>query len=853
VTIKPKEGHAYHICLAYILGTTSADDFCDYINTLDDRINELGVDNVILLGDFNIPSFTKSEQSPGDKTKSDALKEFSLISGLTQFNTHQNLTTGNILDLVFSNKFLDVKLCADPVTKVDPHHPPLTIKFHLNIFKSPKVKIEFRNYKQANWKHFNSSLLEVDWIRIIDPACDVNGYVKTFYEIINKKLDEFCPIITKFRNENEPRWISRNSKRLKRKQREAHNKWKKTRGKDDLDKYKDISHQLKDSVNADHVAHHVSVEKDLRSNPKKFWTYVKEKKSNGIGIADFLQLDDEIAEDKENAAKLFSKHFSSTLNSNAHDTQDIETASNSIGSWKSHIIDLHEVCEKLSKINVKLSAGPDKLPSSLFKNCATSLTFPLCHIYNKSLRTSKFPDAWKNVFVSPIHKKGSMNEIRNYRPVSKASIVAKIFDALIAEELSTRFRHALPEEQHGFIKKRSTITNLITHTEALQKSVGSKRQRDVIYFDFSSAFDKVPHSRLIAKLKSLGISGQMLEWLHSFLKNRTQQVKIDDVLSEKVPVTSSVIQGSHIGPILFCLYISDISNVLDVEFSLYADDIKISHEIESTEDCEKLQVNINYLIQYAKLNGLTLNTSKCSAVSFSLKKSTAINFVYKINQEDIVREEEFKDLGVIFDKRMNFGRHIDTICSKARQMYGFIMRNSKDFKSPSTAVVLFKSLSRSILEYGTVIWSPYHASRINQIEAVQHIFIRSIARRYFNHTSYDIDYKFYEDKLKLQPLRLRRIINDVAFILKSFNGSVESQTFLHHFNFHIRLPRETRQKIIFEPNYATNETASKSVFNRLMTTFNKYIDDYDALTEGKKISAGLVSSITEIFNHEESP
>lgn len=442
-----------------------------------------------------------------------------------------------------------------------------------------------------------------------------------------------------------------------------------------------------------------------------------------------------------------------------------------------------------------------------------------------------------------------MNEIKNYRPVSKASIIAKIFDSLISDQITARFGHLIPMEQHGFVKKRSTVTNLIGHTEGLQKSVGSKGQKDAIYFDFSSAFDKVPHNRLLAKLYSLGISGRMLDWLHSFLTGRTQQIKLNDVLSPKAPVTSSVIQGSHIGPVLFSLYISDLPDILDVDYLLYADDIKIFLEINSIEDCARLQANIDRLVQYAALNGLSLNISKCNVVSFTLKTSSAINFDYTINGLKIARDSEFRDLGVIFDKKMNFNRHIDTICAKARQMYGFIMRNSQDFKTPNTAVVLFKSLSRSILEYGTVIWSPFHDTRVRQVESVQHVFLRSIARRYFRDFNHAIDYEFYEQELKLQPLQLRRIINDVKFVVKSFNGDVESQTFLHNFNFHIRLPRETRQKKIFSPNPGISDISSNSVFNRLMSSFNKYVDDYDVLTVTKNVNQALISSITEIFKN----
>jgi Reverse transcriptase (RNA-dependent DNA polymerase) len=131
-------------------------------------------------------------------------------------------------------------------------------------------------------------------------------------------------------------------------------------------------------------------------------------------------------------------------------------------------------------------------------------------IFNESLRSGLFPHKWKLAHVVPIHKDGSQHDVRNYRPISKLSIPAKIFDNILADEVSERFENIIIPNQHGFFRRRSTVTNLASYTEKLQRCVDSGGQTDVIYTDFSKAFDKVSHVKLLEKLRRAGIGGTML-------------------------------------------------------------------------------------------------------------------------------------------------------------------------------------------------------------------------------------------------------------------------------------------------------------------------------------------------------
>ena len=156
------------------------------------------------------------------------------------------------------------------------------------------------------------------------------------------------------------------------------------------------------------------------------------------------------------------------------------------------------------------------------------------------------------------------------------------------------------DNQHGFLPNKSCTTQLLTAMNHWTESLNSGYATDIIYFDFKKAFDSVPHHRLLLKLKSYGISGNLLSWLNSFLTGRLQRVTLNDVYSEWFNVVSGVPQGSVLGPILFLIYVNDIPSVVDSHLLLFADDIKLYRRIQSENDTVQLQEDINNLLNWSK-------------------------------------------------------------------------------------------------------------------------------------------------------------------------------------------------------------------------------------------------------------
>ncbi|CRK86560.1 CLUMA_CG000247, isoform A [Clunio marinus] len=194
---------------------------------------------------------------------------------------------------------------------------------------------------------------------------------------------------------------------------------------------------------------------------------------------------------------------------------------------------------------------------------------------------------------------------------------------------------------------------------------------------------------------------------------------------------------------------------------------------------------------------------------------------YHIEGEELERKISTRDLGVIYDHKLNFNDHISYISGKARKMLGFIIRNGKYFKDANTFITLYNSLVRSNIEYASVIWNPYNTQlQTNKLESIQHKFLRFLAFKCLNKKDDSLNYSEIEKRFKMDNLELRRKIADVKFTTKSFNNIMDSQSYLHHFKFS-PLNSITRKNDVFKTTGSKTDVGKFSLFNRLMNTFNK--------------------------------
>ena len=382
----------------------------------------------------------------------------------------------------------------------------------------------------------------------------------------------------------------------------------------------------------------------------------------------------------------------------------------------------------------------------------------------------QFPTAWKHAYVLPIHKSGDRHDVMNYKPISILSTFSKLFDCIVSRKLAEFLWLHIARQQHGFLKGRSTVTNLLLFNNFVMSSLENHTQVDVIYSDFSKAFDTVNHHRLLDKLWNVGFCGALHKWIYSYLSNRSQSVRVLNCISNSVVISSGVPQGSHLGPILFNIYINDVVNVIKTSSSLiYADDLKIFRQVGCPLDVSQLQRDLHRVEKWSYFNGLRMNQNNCKVMSYH-RWSKSISFDYILEGIPVHRVTSISDLDVVHDASLSFTDQILQVAGKALRTLGFIRRSTDDFRHKNSQIALFKSLVLPHLTYASVIWSPTYEIHFKPLESVLHSFLRLLASKsghpmhYFDH-----DYSPLISAFNLPSIRSTHSYHDHMCAFKILN------------------------------------------------------------------------------------
>lgn len=845
-----------HISACYLPGYLTHEEVKLYHNNLKNVLLSFDTSHdVVLMGDFNIPELgwnfcpTASYLIPDNpmvaissksKYNSDALLETMSLGSLKQYNSIKNQNL-RILDLVLSNS-LNVSVgTAIPLLNLDRHHPALEVE--LKVFvqsKQPNRNNHPRyNFNKCDYPHIKHDLSNIDWHLELKQEHDVDTNVNVFYAILNDIIKKHTPLMIN-KNNSYPVWFSTSLIKCLSEKNKYHKRFKKYGNPRDYDTFAMLRSRCKALLKSCRKSFLSLTEESLKGNPKFFWKYVNARKP--FALPQTMSYSSQSASDDKDICELFSQYFSSVFNNTQNNANTELEQPVSSGNLANISVSIQDVKVKLKLLDGSKGAGPDGIPPKFLKACSTELSLPLSLIFNKSLSQGVFPSIWKTAHVIPIYKSGNKNLCENYRPISILNSLAKVFESTIYDHFYFHFKSVISPSQHGFVKNKSTITNLLEYKNYLCNAFAKSEQVDSIYTDFSKAFDKVPHDLLCAKLERYyGIHGNLLRWIQSYLTRRNQVVFIRNSRSSSVTITSGVPQGSHLGPLFFNIFINDLISHLHCHSLLYADDLKIFNLIQDNEDSILLQEDLNRILLWCQNNKMVLNIKKCFIVSFSNKRRKT-EFLYKLDGHILERKTIIRDLGVTFDDKLTFRQHIDDISKKAYQLIGFISRSTKGFRKLQSYLSLYNTIVRSVVEYGCIIWSPSYAINSSKLEAVQKKFLKILSFRMGHGRSLG-SYTARCKKYAVTTLDVRRKRQDLLWLHKIMHSSTDTPTLLSEID--ISTKRLTRSQIPFPLFTYKNNTSYYNPFVRMRRLYNSVSNDLDIFNPKYLVFKNSVTKILQ--------
>ena len=337
-----------------------------------------------------------------------------------------------------------------------------------------------------------------------------------------------------------------------------------------------------------------------------------------------------------------------------------------------------------------------------------------------SIKFKQFPDDWKIATIVSLYKGGKKDEVSNYRPVSLLPVVGKILEKIIHIHINEYFEknNILCSYQGGFRKNHSTLNTITNFTSDIFDAINNKETTIATFFDLKKAFDTVNHTKLINKLKKMGIKGDIIELIENYLSKRYQKTICNNKISSTKRITCGVPQGSILGPLLFLVYINDIENILcDVKFQLYADDTVIYLSGKNTMKVkETLQKNINKFVEWCEINKLTINIRKTKVMVFGTRHfiNKSKNIELSIGKELLQSVPTYKYLGINLDQTLNYNYHLKSIVGLISHKL-FVFSKIRRYFDEFTALTIYKTMILPYFDYGDVIFMFANDTYLNNL------------------------------------------------------------------------------------------------------------------------------------------
>ena len=813
-------------------------EFWDNLQHVIENAVQLNYKNILIAGDLN------SDFSTPQGTK---LSNFAHANGLTihiQDPTRITENTATILDQFISN-------CPEHVQNTEIYAPlstndhctiGITIKF--NVMKGHSYFRHVWLYDRADFEGMNTAIQEYDW-NLCFQSDDIDEITCRFNTSFLNIARKYIPNkLVQIRTKDAP-WFTTELRKLKRNKDKMHKIAKRSQKAQDWANFRSArntyTNRLRETVESHKQKLAEKLKNTKKTNPKGWWQTAKQflgriKSSNvppmikdGISVFN--------TDDKTNCFNEAFIQFSNIDTTNAK-LPNFEYKTN--GRLSNIETDVSSVTALLKDLNISKASGPDSISARMLKETASTIAVPLTRLINMSLSMGKVPLLWKQANVIPIFKSGNKSDFGNYRPVSLLNIVSKICEKAVFKHVFNFIRDytILTIHQSGFVPNDSTVHQLVYLYDTFCKALNDRKDVRIVFCDQSKAFDRVWHDGLLFKLQSIGIDGTLLQWFESYLKDRQQRTVLEGKFSQWLNISAGVPQGSVLGPLLFLVYINDITENVRSPIKLFADDTSL---YITFDDIEEATYQLNQDIETVKLWAdqwlVSFNPHKTKPLLVTLKRNIATPPLF-FNGQILQEVSSHKHLGLVINSKLTWKDHLNAVAEKAHTKLNVLSQLGHTLDR-TTLLTMYTSFIRPSLEYGNIVWCNCTDEELFVIEALQRRAARIITGAIVRTNT-----KCLYQEIGFETIRERQDKNILKFFHKIVVG--ESPSYLVDLLPDIPDNRYNLRRTNDFPNVKCRISKyQKSFIPRAISTWNRLPDSIKNINDTKQFKDELNKNINK--------
>lgn len=805
---------------------------------IEDLEEELSTNNMktCIMGDININSYTLAvTQAPAtaiDRHYEELLKSFGYI---VTNNLPTRPSSGRTIDHFISNFYNKAKINNFTV-EIDP-----SLSDHSILITEINMKA------QSACKENTFVKKNTDFTKLIEQFPDIKGEIlqsRDPDEIANKITDAIQSSVSqvttkktyRLKNSNKINdWTSEKTILLileKDKLRIKHRK--KPTNENIRMALKTVSDELETSMKTDYAAH-VRNQVSTR-DPKKMWKNLncilgrnsnkettKSIESNGREIIEPR----EIADEFNSFFTTCASDLMSTQSSITNPEQYVELQPQQSMLLKAP--DASEIANIIKQMKNKSAAGHDGIGPKVVKKLATKLIPLLLHLISVIFATGAYPKTFKKAVVTPVFKSGSKKSTDNYRPISVLPILNKIVEKVLHRRLLVYTNDHLKmiySYQFGFRPKSGTENAAIELSNVIAGGIDKSKVVTGVFMDLKKAFDIVNHNLLLKVLEKYGVRGKVLQLFSSYLKDRTQVVKIGGVYSSSAPITAGVVQGSCLGPLLYLIFINAIGSLkLKGKLFLFADDaVLINIHEKSTEVISNIKNDMMPILDFFNSRQMILNSVKTNYIIFTSPHSRLqlANEIRLTDQLTIRRVTSCKYLGLIIDENMKWIEHILSLEKKLAPVNGILWKLRNILPSQSKKLV-YDTLFQSHLSFMSTLWGLASCKALNNVQILQNRALRNTYE--LQNQANRVNMYTHQVEAHL-PVRAICLLNTATYMYQIENKLTHSNIKLNNMDKEHNMNLRNSHNIRPEPvktNYGAKSIASfgPKVYNKIPTDIKR--------------------------------